>query len=265
VQRLTCGSPPSATAVAAQVQSGPFGNRPIVDERMYVEWARRIAGGELLGHDVFFFDPLWAYVLGALLVAAHGSLFACRLFQVALGVGSVELVFRTADRLFGRRTAHLAAWLLALYGPFAFATGFSAQRAADAARGGVARLQPRLGARGAAAAVGRSRPRAGPARAAARQLPRHRAAAGALAAAPLAPRRRLCRAGPRRAALALFGHNLAAGSQWVVTTANGGANFWLGNNPASSGTYEAPDFIVARPSSELSGFKAEAERRWGTR
>lgn len=112
------------TAVAVQVQQSPFGTRPIVDERMYLEWAKRIASGELLGHDVFFFDPLWAYVLGGLLVLTKSSLLACRLFGVLLFAGTVELVYRTAEKLFSGKVALGAAACIALYGPLAFSTGF---------------------------------------------------------------------------------------------------------------------------------------------
>jgi 4-amino-4-deoxy-L-arabinose transferase-like glycosyltransferase len=244
------------TLVAAQIQSSPFGNRPIVDERMYVEWARRIAGGELLGNDVFFFDPLWAYVLGGLFTLTHGSLFAARLFQIALGVGTVELVFRTADALASRRTAYVAAAMLALYGPFVFASGFLLKEPLTIH--GVAWVAFLLGlepTRRRSFALGLT--------------------LGLLAllrgnflviALPLVLWRK-----PRALAVAglalplslSLAHNVAAGDQWILTTAHGGANFWLGNNPSSSGTYEAPPFIEARPASELSGFKAEAERRVG--
>ncbi len=251
------------TWVAFGVQSSPFGNRPIVDERMYIEWARRIAGGDLLGNDAFFFDPLWAYVLGALLALTRGSLLACRLFGVALAVGTVELTFRATEKLFNRRTAFVAAWLLALYGPFIFASGFLLKEPLTIH--GVAWLCF-LSSR-----TDDSAPR--------RWFPIG-LTLGLLAllrgnflviSLPLVlwPMRRT-RAGAAFALLGLalplslsLGHNLIVGGQPVITTAHGGANFWLGNNPASTGTYEAPDFIEARPSSELSGFKAEAERRVG--
>lgn len=246
----------AGTAVAVQVQASPFGNRPIVDERMYVEWARRIAGGELMGGDVFFFDPLWAYVLALLLVVTKGSLLACRLFGVALFAGTVELVYRTAARLFGsERLALGAAACTALYGPLAFASGFLLKEP----------LTIHLVAWAAFLMV----------HVEGRRWVLPGLLFGLLAllrgnfllVSPLvfiAARRQ---AGWAALGLALplalcLSHNLAYG-QFVVTTAHGGANFWLGNNPESSGTYEAPAFIVARPASELSGFKAEAEARVG--
>ena len=244
------------TAVAVQVQQSPFGTRPIVDERMYVEWAKRIAAGELLGHDVFFFDPLWAYVLAGLLVITKGSLLACRLFSVLLFAGTVELVYRTALKLFSDKVALGAAACTALYGPLAFSTGFLLKEP----------LTVHLVAWAAFAM----------AHAEGRRWLLPGLCFGLLALlrgnflllSPLVLVAARRHAGWATLGLALplslsLAHNVAAGGQWVLTTAHGGANFWLGNNPSSTGTYEAPDFIVARPSSELTGFKAEAERRAG--
>ncbi|MBK7863693.1 MAG: glycosyltransferase family 39 protein [Archangiaceae bacterium] len=244
----------TGTAVALEIQAGPFGTRPIVDERMYVEWARRIAHGELLGPDVFFFDPLWAYVLAALLFLTHGSLLACRLFCVALFAGTVELVYRTARELFGERTALLAAAFTALFGPLAFATGFllkeplTVHLVAWAMYLTVRAEQRRWALSGLAFGL----------------LALLRGNFLLLAPLPLVAARR--HAGWAALGLALplalsLAHNLAAGGQPVITTAHGGANFWLGNHAGASGTYDAPDFLVARPSEELTGFKAEAERR----
>ena len=41
-------------------------HHPVLDARYFDLWARRLAAGDWLGHDVFFVDPLYAYFLGFL-------------------------------------------------------------------------------------------------------------------------------------------------------------------------------------------------------
>ncbi len=49
----------------------------------------------------------------------------------------------------------------------------------------------------------------------------------------------------------------------ILTTYQAGANFYIGNGPGATGTYQAPDFVEANPAREGDDFEAEAWRRSG--
>lgn len=257
------------------VQTGPHGVRPIVDERAYVEWANEIYRGRLLFDEPFYLDPLPAYLLGLLFKLSGGSLFFARLFYLTLGVGTVALLGRLARTLFSDREGRVAMWLIALYGPHTFTFGwvlkealavhltawvlllavliqgederprrfFALGIAAGAlmlSRGNYVLLVPFLWL-WVAWKVWRSD--------AARPLKLQRFAAFGLAfALPLLP---------------VSVHNALAGGAPIPLTVQGGANFWTGNNPNASGTYDHVDFSFAKPSREKSDWLAEAERRVG--
>ncbi len=58
--------------------------------------------------------------------------------------------------------------------------------------------------------------------------------------------------------------NRVVGGAWVLTTAQGGQNFYIGNNPANrNGRYDPLPFVGANPKYEEKGFTAEAQRRTG--
>ncbi|MFQ5767885.1 MAG: tetratricopeptide repeat protein, partial [Acidobacteriota bacterium] len=80
--------------------------------------------------------------------------------------------------------------------------------------------------------------------------------------------------GLRAAALLLAGsalvlaptalRNRLLGGEWVLTTSQGGQNFYLGNNPTNrNGRYEPLPFVGANPKYEEKGFASEARRRTG--
>jgi hypothetical protein len=50
-----------------QYRSSPYFHHPVVDEEVFVDWALRIAEGEWIGREVFYFDPLFPYTLARLL------------------------------------------------------------------------------------------------------------------------------------------------------------------------------------------------------
>ncbi|MCU0725458.1 MAG: glycosyltransferase family 39 protein, partial [Planctomycetes bacterium] len=100
----------------------PMFDEPILDARIYLDWSREIAGGDLLGERVFFLNPLYAYVLAPVvgLAGPSSDLLAIRTLQVILGALSAMLVAGTARRLAGPGTGLLAglltaAWPLLLY------------------------------------------------------------------------------------------------------------------------------------------------------
>lgn len=261
--------------LALEVQLGPHGIRPVVDERAYVEWARAIAAGRLLFDEPFYLDPLAAYVLGGLFAVSGGSLFFARLFYVALGVGTVALVGRLGRAHFGRREGALAMWLLALYGPHTFALGwvlkealtvhltawalwlgFSVQREGVRpvrwgglglvagllvlCRGNYVPLMPFLGLWVLARAWWSKEAKA---------LRRAQVLAFCAGVAlPLLP---------------VSAHNYRAARSLLPITVHGGANFWIGNNPEASGAYDHWPFSRANPADEKVDYVREAERRVG--
>ncbi len=261
-----------AIGVVLEIDRSPFGGHPVLDEEMFVEWAKAIANGAWIGKDAFFFDPLHAYFLAVVFRFTGGSLLAARLLQAALGVLTVEIAFRLGRRLFAWREGFLAAALLSLYGPFYFHLGFLlkeclvilfttcccylAVKAHDSLRtrtwfapGFTLGLLTLL--RGNFLLM----------------VPvaiawpfwalRHRER-----------RERFARAGMMIVGIALpislsAAHNLAASGELVLTTSQGGPNFYIGNNPQATGDYKAPSFVRAGPKWEETDFQMEAQRRTG--
>ena len=131
-----------ATALAVrllhvwQLRASPFFDVLMGDSRGYDEWARRIAGGEWIGRDVFYQAPLYPYMLGVVYAIAGRHLLLVRVVQAMIGSASCALVGGAAARLFatrcqapsdgdeGRRRARAigiaAGLMLALYAPAIF-------------------------------------------------------------------------------------------------------------------------------------------------
>jgi tetratricopeptide (TPR) repeat protein len=106
------------------LRASPFSTVLMGDSRGYDDWARRIAGGEWLGTDVFYQAPLYPYVLGVIYAVAGRHLLLVRLIQAAIGSASCALLAMAAARFFSSRAAGLAAGLmLALYAPAIFFDG----------------------------------------------------------------------------------------------------------------------------------------------
>ena len=82
-----------------QIQPSPFFDVLLGDARGYDEWARRLAGGDWIGTEVFYQAPLYPYFLGGSTRSAGRDLFLVRLVQAALG----DRVVRPAGD--GRRPA----------------------------------------------------------------------------------------------------------------------------------------------------------------
>ncbi len=259
-------------SVVLEIQRSPFGAVPVLDEEMYVQWAKAIAGGAWIGKDAFFFDPLQAYFLAVVFRLTGDSLLGARLVQVALAVLTVEVAFRLGRRLFGWREGFLAAGVLALYGPFYFHFAFLLKEC-------LVILLSTCCCYFAISALDSPRRRSWIAPGlslglltllrgnfllllpAAMAWPfwalRHRGR-----------REQLARAGMIALGIALplslsTAHNLAASGELVLTTSHGGPNFYIGNNPAATGDYRAPPFVRAGPKWEEIDFQIEAQRRTG--
>src|SRR5215475_8541843 len=106
-----------------QMRSSPLFDVLMGDARGYDEWAQRIAGGDWIGHDVFYQSPLYPYFLGLVYWLVGRSLMIVRLVQAAIGSCSCVLVAVAASRLFSRRAGLVAGLMLAIYAPAIFFDG----------------------------------------------------------------------------------------------------------------------------------------------
>jgi 4-amino-4-deoxy-L-arabinose transferase-like glycosyltransferase len=244
------------------LRSTPWFEHLVVDAGFYDAWAVRIAAGEWLGTRAFYTDPLYPYLLGGLYALVGRDLLVVRLVQVALSVGTCALVARLGRRVGGPAVGLLAALGFALYKPEIFYVAEVEKTCVSiflTALGLTLFFETSLPRRlGSGLAFGLA------------VLTR----ANMLLVAPLGALA-LRRDGGGRAALAFVAgfalalapvawRNHRVSGEWVLTTTQGGQNFYIGNNPDNlSGSYGALPFVRMNPAFEEDDFRAEAERRVG--
>ena len=255
-----------------QIESIPLFYHLAGDGRAYDEWAQRIAAGDWLGTGVFYQAPLYPYFLGILQTLFGHDLWIIRLAQIALGALSCGLIFLAGRNWISRETGIAAGLLLACYAPAIFFDGLIEKSVLDLFL--LATLLalfskmhdkaplPLWPAAGAVIGVF--------------GLSRENALALA-AVVPLwiafhfsseSPAARL-----RWSALFLAGlllvllpvglRNFVAGGEFKLTTAQFGANFFIGNNTAADGTYGSVRKIIGEAQLEGSDAKRLAERDLG--
>ena len=100
-----------------------FFEHPQNDEGLYVALARRLATGGSVGAEPWFQPPGLATVLSFQFRLGLESLLWTRLLHIALGAATCALVFVVARRFASVRVALLAAALTAIHGPSIHATG----------------------------------------------------------------------------------------------------------------------------------------------
>src|SRR5207247_139984 len=114
-----CGGPAVAIFAVAlavrlvhlwQIRRAPFFTVLLGDSRAYDEWAQRLAGGDWIGHEVFYQAPLYPYFLGLLYAIGGRHLLLVRVVQAFVGSAACVLLSLAARRLFSVR-AGLAAGL----------------------------------------------------------------------------------------------------------------------------------------------------------
>ena len=117
--RCWCGS-----CTCGRSARSPFFALLMGDARGYDEWAQRIAGGDWLGHEVFYQAPLYPYLLGVIYAIAGRHLLARPHRPGADRVGVVRAARARRARGCSRGRAGIAAGLmLALYAPAIFFDG----------------------------------------------------------------------------------------------------------------------------------------------
>ncbi len=238
-------------AYIVEVRAHPLMTTTTGDSQVYDIRAVEIAGGQWVAGDVFFHSsPAYPYILGVIYAIFGQSYTAVRLIQSLFGVGSCLLLWSIARTLFGAKQGIIAGLLAALYVPFIF---FDAEilmityviffallsvwfllryqeseklwfaLAAGAAIGVSALGKPNMLLFVPAAAIwlwwffrGSDRARA------------------AVQAAGLVIVGTMVIIAPMTVM------NAIAADDFVLTSSNGGINFWIGNNHGADGTFLVP-------------------------
>ena len=236
-----------------------------LDPRYFDEWAVRIAGGEWIGSQMFFVDPLYPYFLGAVYALFGHQLLLVRLLQAAIGVGTVVLVRHLGQRLGDGAIGNGAALLYAVYGPAIFNEA-EIEKTAFAAFFLLLAVVLTLGSTRSAWLLG----------GVAIGLATLSRANMLLLVVPLGLY--LVRGGagswhPRRTGLFIAGcllvltpvvwRNYHVGGEFSLVT-SAGQNLYIGNNPYNtSGNYGQLPFVQPAPEYEEDDFRAAAETRTG--
>ena len=103
-----------------QLQASPFLVAKLGDAVVYDAWAREIAAGDWLGHQVFYQAPLYPYFLGALYASLGDAPLLVRGLQCTLGALACALLASAGASLFSRGAGIAGGLLLATYAPSIF-------------------------------------------------------------------------------------------------------------------------------------------------
>jgi len=241
----------------------------IGDGRVYHDAARRILHGNPWGVPVSYQDPLYPALLALMVRLTASDLAGPLIVQHTLGLASAALAWVIARRMAGPLAGLVAAAFAALSpvaiyyegliekstpGIFIFAlavwflaSGLGQGRAGRIAGAGAALALVSL-LRGnallvlpvASLAILLTYPRALP------------AGRGILALV----------IGVAVVFIPAMARNRMISGSWALTAGQGGANFWVGNNPGNAtGTFRPPPFLRADPALEEIDWRVEAERR----
>ena len=101
--------------VLLQARSDVLFNHHFMDGATYDAWGRSIAQGHVLGRGVFYQEPLYAYILGAIYALSHQSFFVAAMVQVAVDSLNCVLLYFLGARLFSRGVGVVAAVMFAFF------------------------------------------------------------------------------------------------------------------------------------------------------
>lgn len=260
-------------AYIAEVHGNPLQIVATADPRIYDLRALQIAAGDWIPREVFFHSsPLYPYILAGIYFIFGHSYVAVRLIQSAVGVATCLVLFSLARGLFGLREAVTAGLLSALYVAFVFfdsellmitfvlffsvtalyllmnkVRGPGSVFAAGLLTGLAALGKPNIllfvpvvlvwfwwstratsGSRGDAGSHDGARK---PGRTSSADAP------GSVPRGSLAARMVLFAAGAALAIAPFTISNYVVSGDLVLTTSNGGINFFIGNNENADGTF----------------------------
>jgi len=243
---------------------------PGLDPQTYDLWAQEIAGGNWLGKEVFYQSPLYPYLLGVFYAIFGRHLFWVYIIQILVGGVDCLIIYGIGKRVFGHRVGFLAGLFSSVYKPFIFYDVVLLKTFFEVflidlcfyllLRGADKKDRLSIFLSGLVLGLG--------------SLARDNFLILIFWFYPwlLYQLKRQSRMPLSIYFLAGFLviislsglRNRVVGGDWVLTTSQGGQNFYIGNHRGNlTGTYTPPDFVVANPLFEQTDFKREAIRRTG--
>jgi tetratricopeptide (TPR) repeat protein len=106
-----------------EIRKSPFFLTPFGDGEYFDSWAMSIASGNIIGMEVFFKAPLYAYVLAFFYWLSGHHLLIPRLLNVFFDAASVFLLYAIAKKLWNRTVGLIAAAMFACGGTFIYFSG----------------------------------------------------------------------------------------------------------------------------------------------
>ncbi len=243
-----------------------------LDPQAYDLWAQRIANGDWLGHEVFYQSPLYPYLLGIFYAVFGRHLFWVYVAQILVGSADCFLIYGMGKRMFGNRVGLMAGIFSAIYKPFIFYDAVLLKTFLEVFLidlciyllliASEKKNRPALIFSGLVLGLG--------------AWARDNFVILVFWFYPWLLFRLKKQGRPASSIYFLAGfllilavggiRNYAVGHDFVLTTSQGGQNFYIGNHLKNlTGTYIPPDFVTANPMFEQSDFRNEAVRRTGRR
>ena len=231
------------------MNASPFATVLLGDARAYDTWARELAAGNWVGREVFYQAPLYPYLLGAVYAVVGHDLGIARGVQALIGAGACVMIAAAGARLFGLRIGLAAGLILAFYAPAIFLGALLQKSVVDlflvcSTLYLVAELIDRRRSNAHWFALGVSVGALSLTRENALVLTLVLFAWALTSVRTLHARLRIAWRAPAAYALGVAlllvpvaARNMAVGGGFYLTTSQFGPNFYIGNNPAATGSY----------------------------
>ncbi|MBN1383975.1 MAG: tetratricopeptide repeat protein [Elusimicrobia bacterium] len=251
----------------SKINNDFFFLNPVLDAKVYDDWAVEISQGDWIGRKVFFMNPGYPYFLAVLYKIFGHSLYFVAVIQFIIGSIGCILVYFIALRVFNKTAAIIAGIMACLYNVSFYYEGMLLSATLinflNVLLVLVLLLKTEKPAKYLVSGVllGLSalfRP----------NVLLFVLFLGVWAAMNF---RRDYRLFVTSAGFFIFGlfivffpvtlRNYIVGGEFVLTTSSGGTNFYIGNNPSATGVNSPPSFARLSPDHLEQDFKEEAEKR----
>ncbi|TET31936.1 MAG: glycosyltransferase family 39 protein, partial [Planctomycetota bacterium] len=249
-----------------------------VDSERYFNWAKSLAESNFGDDKVFYQEPLYPYFLAVYFKIFGVGYFGPRLIQIILGSLNAVFLFLVAERLFDRRVGLAAGIIASLYRVFVFYDAMIlktflsillftalifALTTADS-RPARKRLWLAAGILMGLLALVRGNYLVVIAAFFVWTAIRLRKAEGGRGMRPALTAIGLCVCGMMIVLLPVAVRNARLGGGFVLTTSQGGQNFYIGNNIENvTGAYQPPWWVRANPMFEEADFRRAAREDLG--